>query len=138
VRAQADVVDVGVAATVHDDVVPGVVGEAGQNGVGHALSRRAPSHRSSNRKETEMRKVVVNEFMSLDAVVQAPGGTDEDTSGGFKHGGWHLRYFDDISQRSVVENLAAAGGFLLGAAPTRSLRPTGRTRPRRSRSSPGL
>jgi dihydrofolate reductase len=61
-----------------------------------------------------MRKVVVNEFMSLDAVVQAPGGADEDTSGGFEHGGWHLRYFDDISQRSVVENLAAAGGFLLG------------------------
>jgi dihydrofolate reductase len=61
-----------------------------------------------------MRKVIVNEFMSLDGVAQAPGGDDEDTSGGFRHGGWHLRYFDDISQKWVVESLTQAGGFLLG------------------------
>jgi dihydrofolate reductase len=61
-----------------------------------------------------MRKVIVNEFMALDGVVQAPGAADEDTSGGFEHGGWHLRYFDDISQKWVVENLAEAGGFLFG------------------------
>jgi dihydrofolate reductase len=67
-----------------------------------------------SRKETKMRKVIVNEFMSLDGVVQAPGAADEDTTGGFEHGGWHLRYFDDISQKSVVESIAAAGGFLLG------------------------
>jgi dihydrofolate reductase len=65
-------------------------------------------------KETEMRKVIVNEFMSLDGVAQAPGGADEDTSGGFEHGGWHMRYFDDISQKWVVEGLPQAGGFLLG------------------------
>jgi dihydrofolate reductase len=64
--------------------------------------------------ETEMRKVIVNEWMSLDGVVQAPGAPDEDTTGGFEHGGWHLRYFDDMSQKWVVENLAEAGGFLLG------------------------
>jgi len=62
----------------------------------------------------EMRKVIVNEWMSLDGVVQAPGGPDEDTTGGFEHGGWHLRYFDDLSQGRVVENLTEAGGFLLG------------------------
>ena len=61
-----------------------------------------------------MRKVVVNEWMSLDGVVQAPGAADEDTTGGFQHGGWHLRYFEDLSQRWVVENLTEAGGFLLG------------------------
>ncbi len=61
-----------------------------------------------------MRKVIVNEWMSLDGVVQAPGGPDEDTTGGFEHGGWHLRYFDDLSQGRVVENLTEAGGFLLG------------------------
>ena len=61
-----------------------------------------------------MRKVVVNEFMSLDGVVQAPGAADEDTSGGFEHGGWHLRYFDDLSQQRVVEGIVEAGGFLLG------------------------
>ena len=61
-----------------------------------------------------MRKLVVNEFMSLDGVVQAPGGEDEDPSGGFKHGGWHMRYFDDLSQKWVLEGLTSAGGFLLG------------------------
>jgi dihydrofolate reductase len=61
-----------------------------------------------------MRKVIVNEFMSLDGVAQAPGGADEDTSGGFQHGGWHLGYFDDISRKWVVESLTQAGGFLLG------------------------
>jgi dihydrofolate reductase len=70
-----------------------------------------------NDQETEgdeMRKVIVNEFMSLDGVAQAPGAADEDTSGGFQHGGWHLGYFDEISQKWVVEGLTQAGGFLLG------------------------
>jgi dihydrofolate reductase len=66
------------------------------------------------RRELEMRKVIVNEFMSLDGVVQAPGAADEDTSGGFEHGGWHLRYFDDASQQRVLESIVEAGGFLLG------------------------
>jgi dihydrofolate reductase len=61
-----------------------------------------------------MRKVVVNEWMSLDGVVQAPGAPDEDRSGGFEHRGWHLRYFDGLSQQRVVENLVEAGGYLLG------------------------
>ncbi len=61
-----------------------------------------------------MRKVIVNEFMSLDGVVQAPGGADEDPSGGFEHGGWHLGYFDDLSQKRVLESIVEAGGFLLG------------------------
>ena len=61
-----------------------------------------------------MRKVIVTEWMSLDGVVQAPGAADEDTTGGFEHGGWHLRYFDDLSQKWVVETLTGAGGFLLG------------------------
>jgi dihydrofolate reductase len=61
-----------------------------------------------------MRRVIVNEFMSLDGVVQAPGGADEDTSGGFEHGGWHLGYFDDLSQKRVLESIVEAGSFLLG------------------------
>ena len=39
-------------------------------------------------------RVVVSEFMSLDGVVQAPGGAEEDTDGGFAHGGWSMPYFD--------------------------------------------
>jgi dihydrofolate reductase len=61
-----------------------------------------------------MRKVIVDEWMSLDGVVQAPGAPDEDPSGGFEHGGWHLPYFDDLSQKFVVESIAEAGGFMLG------------------------
>lgn len=61
-----------------------------------------------------MRKVIVNEWMTLDGVVQAPGAAEEDTSGGFAHGGWHLPYFDDVSQARVVQGLTEAGGFLLG------------------------
>jgi dihydrofolate reductase len=61
-----------------------------------------------------MRKVIVNEFMSLDGVAQAPGAADEDTTGGFEHGGWHMRYFDDLSQKRVLEGIVEAGGFLLG------------------------
>jgi dihydrofolate reductase len=61
-----------------------------------------------------MRKMIVTEWMTLDGVVQAPGAEGEDTSGGFEHGGWHLPYFDDLSQKWVVDNLNEAGGFLLG------------------------
>jgi dihydrofolate reductase len=61
-----------------------------------------------------MRKMIVNEFMSLDGVVQAPGGADEDTTGGFEHGGWHLRHFDEVSRQRVLEGIVGAGGFLLG------------------------
>ena len=61
-----------------------------------------------------MRKVIVYEWMTLDGVVQAPGEPGEDKSDGFEHGGWHMPYFDDISRNWAVENLNAAGGFLLG------------------------
>ena len=47
-----------------------------------------------------MRKIIVHEFISLDGVVQAPGGTSEDTDGGFTHGGWTMPYWhDDIGVR---------------------------------------
>ncbi len=62
-----------------------------------------------------MGKVIVNEFMSLDGVVQAPGLADEDRSGGFAHGGWHMRYAEDeLAQQWVLRGIREAGGFLLG------------------------
>jgi dihydrofolate reductase len=61
-----------------------------------------------------MRTLIVNEWMTLDGVVQAPGQPDEDRSGGFAHGGWHMPYFDDLSRAWVVEGYAEAGGFLFG------------------------
>jgi dihydrofolate reductase len=61
-----------------------------------------------------MRKVIADEWMTLDGVIQAPGQADEDRTGGFQHGGWHVGYFDDIAQRRVVDSVVTAGGFLLG------------------------
>ena len=61
-----------------------------------------------------MRKVIVNEFMTLDGVVQAPGGAEEDRSGGFEYGGWQMPYFDDVFGKTVVDGMAEAGSFLLG------------------------
>jgi dihydrofolate reductase len=61
-----------------------------------------------------MRKVIAVEWMTLDGVVQAPAEPDEDTSGGFEYGGWHLPYFDEASMAWVVGNVREAGGFLLG------------------------
>lgn len=68
----------------------------------------------SDGKVIEKRRLIVNEFMSLDGVVQAPGAADEDTSGGFNHGGWHLRYMEDqLAQRWALVGIVEAGGFLL-------------------------
>jgi dihydrofolate reductase len=61
-----------------------------------------------------MRKVIADEWLTLDGVIQAPGQPDEDPSGGFQHGGWHVGYFDDLAQRQVVDSVVNAGGFLLG------------------------
>lgn len=61
-----------------------------------------------------MGKIVVDEFMSLDGVVQAPGEADEDTSGGFRHGGWQAQYLDDRVMQTVLQNVVDAGAFLLG------------------------
>jgi dihydrofolate reductase len=61
-----------------------------------------------------MPKLIVNEFLTLDGVMQAPGAKDEDRSGGFERGGWQLDYFDDVFGSTLMEGLAAAGGFLLG------------------------
>ena len=61
-----------------------------------------------------MRKVIAFEWMSLDGVVQSPAYADEDTSGGFEHGGWHVPYFEERSMKWVIENVSQAGGFLPG------------------------
>ena len=60
-------------------------------------------------------RVVVNEFMSLDGVVQAPGGAEEDTDGGFAHGGWSMQYFDpQVMGAAIAEGMAAAEALLFG------------------------
>jgi dihydrofolate reductase len=61
-----------------------------------------------------MRKLIVNEFLSLDGVMQAPGAPDEDRSGGFAHGGWQMPYFDDVSAGIAFEGMKETGGYLFG------------------------
>ncbi len=61
-----------------------------------------------------MSKLIVTEWMSLDGVAQSPAYPDEDPSGGFRHGGWHLPYFDDLSMKWVLENVTGAAAYLLG------------------------
>jgi dihydrofolate reductase len=58
-------------------------------------------------------RVVISEFMSLDGVVQAPGGPDEDTTGGFRHGGWSMPYFDPEVMGPVIEDFANRSEALL-------------------------
>jgi dihydrofolate reductase len=73
------------------------------------------------REETWMGKLIVHTWMTLDGVAQAPGAPEEDTSGGFQHGGWHLPYFDDTSRKWVADSYTAAGGFLFGRRTFQSL-----------------
>jgi dihydrofolate reductase len=61
-----------------------------------------------------MRKLVVAEFMTLDGVIQAPGGKDEDTDGGFVHGGWTVPYWHDDIGAHFFEAFSRADALLLG------------------------
>ncbi|MER6309571.1 dihydrofolate reductase family protein [Streptomyces sp. NPDC001739] len=60
-------------------------------------------------------RIVVSEFMSLDGVVQAPGGPDEDTDGGFAHGGWSHPYFDpEVMGGAISDAVATTEALLFG------------------------
>ncbi len=61
-----------------------------------------------------MRKLTVIEFLSLDGVMQAPGGPDEDTEGRFRHGGWQMPYFDDVMGEAAAEGMASTDAQLFG------------------------
>lgn len=61
-----------------------------------------------------MRKITVAEFVSLDGVMQAPGGAEEDTEGGFAHGGWTMSYWHDDMGATLFEEIGKADTLLLG------------------------
>jgi dihydrofolate reductase len=56
----------------------------------------------------------VIEFLSLDGVMQAPGAADEDTEGGFQHGGWQRPYFDDVLGQTAAAGMAETDAYLFG------------------------
>ena len=61
-----------------------------------------------------MRELVVNTFLTLDGVMQAPGGPEEDPSGGFEHGGWSFGYWDEQMQDTMGEFMSKPFELLLG------------------------
>lgn len=61
-----------------------------------------------------MRKIIVLEFITLDGVIQGPGGPEEDTSDGFKYGGWTVPYFDEESGKEMEKQMKGEYDLLLG------------------------
>jgi dihydrofolate reductase len=61
-----------------------------------------------------MRKIIVLEFLTIDGVMQAPGGPKEDTSGGFKYGGWTVPYSDDFTGKIMGKQMSGKYDLLLG------------------------
>src|SRR6267154_1964802 len=64
--------------------------------------------------ERAMRKLIVHEFVTMDGVMQAPGGKDEDRDGGFEHGGWTLPYWHDDIGGAFFALMQGVDAFLLG------------------------
>jgi dihydrofolate reductase len=61
-----------------------------------------------------MRKLIVSTFLTLDGIMQAPGGPEEDDSGGFEHGGWSVKYWDDLMGEVMTEAFNVPFDLLLG------------------------
>jgi dihydrofolate reductase len=61
-----------------------------------------------------MRKLITSTFLTLDGVMQAPGGPEEDESGGFAHGGWSVNYWDDMMGQVMGEAMSSGFDLLLG------------------------
>ncbi len=74
-----------------------------------------------------MRKLIVLSFITLDGVMQAPGGPEEDPTGGFKYGGWVAGYFDDFLGKVMNKQMSRPFDLLLdpAVAPDGSLWYTG-------------
>jgi dihydrofolate reductase len=75
--------------------------------------RHAQGH-INRREEPDVRKLTVIEFISLDGVVQAPGDPQEDTEGGFAHGGWQRPYFDEVFMAEASRGMAETDAMLFG------------------------
>src|SRR5215510_3723625 len=91
--------------------------------VGPAPGSRAPvsyrgdeqtSSQRSDGRTLEMRKLIVSTFLTLDGVMQAPGGPGEDDSGGFAHGGWSVNYWDEQMGQVMGEAMSAPFDLVLG------------------------
>jgi dihydrofolate reductase len=66
------------------------------------------------KEKAKMRKLVVNTFITLDGIMQAPGGPEEDPTGGFTSGGWSVNYWDDMMNAIMGELMSKPFDLLLG------------------------
>jgi dihydrofolate reductase len=78
------------------------------------INHRSRKESGELRRKYKMRKLAVLAFVSLDGVMQAPGGPEEDTSGGFKYGGWTFGYFDDFTGKVMDEQMSKPFDLVLG------------------------
>jgi hypothetical protein len=69
---------------------------------------------ASKKIKNIMRKIIVLSMITLDGIMQAPGGPEEDTSGGFKYGGWTEPYGDEAYGKAVQKELQQPAEYLLG------------------------
>src|SRR5918995_90076 len=81
---------------------------------GRSRSWRRQQVQPSGGKEHQMREISVTEHLTLDGVMQAPGRPDEDTRGGFEHGGWAIPNNDEVMARVMGEGMARGGPLLFG------------------------
>ena len=72
-----------------------------------------------------MRKIIVLSFITLDGVMQAPGGPTEDTSGNFPYGGWTVPYFDEFGGKIMAEQMSQPFDLLSAEKHSKSLHPIG-------------
>src|SRR5262249_8692974 len=87
----------------------------GDEFAGCVSSASATIESDARGKVRDMARIVVSECLTVDGVMQAPGGPDEDRSDGFEHGGWQLQEHPDPAVGEfVIGGLQEAGGFLLG------------------------
>src|SRR3954468_7896432 len=80
-----------------------------------SVRRTAGCHRPTmtDSDKGEQMRIVISDFMSLDGVVQAPGGAQEDTEGGFQHGGWSMPFFDEAAMGPYFDEAMQTTAALL-------------------------
>src|SRR6476620_11716103 len=76
---------------------------------------RTGQHRTKATRSSLHMRIVISEFMSLDGVIQAPGGQEEDLDGGFAHGGWSMPFFDPaVMGPAIDEAMQSTEALLFG------------------------
>jgi dihydrofolate reductase len=78
------------------------------------LNKTVSQRKTKHLRVDCVRKLIVLSFVTLDGVMQAPGGPEEDTSGGFKYGGWIVGYWDDFLGKALDAQMAKPFDMLLG------------------------